>query len=226
MVIPPRYSNCFKGPQARLAETLGLTTVQSLVTNDLEAAKRFVGDHEQVIAKPLGNPYIPVGRDKNTGDTDFLMMRPVNVDVGTLDGMSEIDFAKTPLFLQKRIRKKYEIRCHIINGHCIAVKLPSNDTEYTQLDWRWGSKTLNFQPLDLDERVVNALRAFNQKMGLIYGVFDLIVDENDEHLFLECNPDGNWLWLDECVGGQLVRSYAQMLADASINLEKRSDEAA
>ncbi len=48
-------------------------------------------------------------------------------------------------------------------------------------------------------------------MRLRFGAFDFIVTEDDEYYFLECNPNGQWLWQDELLDVQIGYSIAQAL---------------
>lgn len=34
-------------------------------------------------------------------------------------------------------------------------------------------------------------------LGLTYGAIDLIEDEQDVFWFLECNPNGQWAWIEQ-----------------------------
>ncbi len=38
---------------------------------------------------------------------------------------------------------------------------------------------------------------FLQHFNLNFGCFDFIVDKNGNYIFLECNTNGQWMWLEE-----------------------------
>ena len=182
------------------------------ISIDTSIAKGFVNRYEEVIAKPIGHSLVPIGRNEENGETECLKLRPVLVSDSILEATSATVFQKTPIMLQPRIKKKYELRCYLIGNDCISFKIPSNSLEYTKLDWRWGTTTLDFEPFTLAKDIVKKLRTYLSTVGLYYGVFDLIFTHDEDHVFLECNPDGNWHWLDEIVDGGLSTAYAKLLS--------------
>ena len=47
--------------------------------------------------------------------------------------------------------------------------------------------------------------------GLLYGAFDLIVTPEGEHVFLELNPNGQYLWIELITGASLSEAMADLL---------------
>jgi glutathione synthase/RimK-type ligase-like ATP-grasp enzyme len=48
-------------------------------------------------------------------------------------------------------------------------------------------------------------------LDLNFGCFDFIVDENDNVFFLECNSNGQWLWIEEDTGMDISGAIAEWL---------------
>jgi len=48
-------------------------------------------------------------------------------------------------------------------------------------------------------------------MGLRYGAFDFIVDKSGDYFFLECNPSGQWLWLEKVTDVNISQAVANEL---------------
>jgi len=46
-------------------------------------------------------------------------------------------------------------------------------------------------------------------VGWLWGSMDVIVDQNGDYWFLECNPQGQWGWLDR--EGKITHSKANLL---------------
>ena len=44
--------------------------------------------------------------------------------------------------------------------------------------------------------------------NLFTGSFDMIVDKQGNHWFLECNQNGAWGWLDDIVKGRITEAFA------------------
>jgi glutathione synthase/RimK-type ligase-like ATP-grasp enzyme len=51
-------------------------------------------------------------------------------------------------------------------------------------------------------------------MGLNFGCIDLIVRPTGDYVFLECNPNGQWLWIELATGQKISASIAEWLINA------------
>jgi glutathione synthase/RimK-type ligase-like ATP-grasp enzyme len=47
---------------------------------------------------------------------------------------------------------------------------------------------------------------------LNFGCFDFIVTSNNDYIFLECNPNGQWLWIELETGYEISKIIAENLA--------------
>jgi len=52
---------------------------------------------------------------------------------------------------------------------------------------------------------------FIQKMGLGFGAFDFVEQHDGKIVFLECNPNGQYGWLEEDLGFPISASIASAL---------------
>ena len=50
-----------------------------------------------------------------------------------------------------------------------------------------------------------------KRMHLNFGCFDFIVTPDGEYVFLECNPNGQWLWIEEEPGMKISEAIAEAL---------------
>ena len=48
-------------------------------------------------------------------------------------------------------------------------------------------------------------------MDLNYGAFDFAVTRSGEWIMFECNPAGQWLWLEEATGMPIAAAIADLL---------------
>jgi hypothetical protein len=62
-------------------------------------------------------------------------------------------------------------------------------------------------PVDLETRILR----LHKQLGLIYGAYDLIESVTGDVFFLECNPGGQWAWLENATGLPITRSLAAQL---------------
>ena len=67
----------------------------------------------------------------------------------------------------------------------------------------------------LPDSITSRVKTFMNEMGLNFAVFDFVKTQSSEILFLECNPNGQWLWLEFATGVKI--------SDASIRFFLRND---
>jgi glutathione synthase/RimK-type ligase-like ATP-grasp enzyme len=65
--------------------------------------------------------------------------------------------------------------------------------------------------------VATAIKALMSKLGLVYGAIDLIRTPNNDYVFLEVNPGGEWGMLER----DLNYPISEAIADALLGREVR-----
>ncbi len=76
--------------------------------------------------------------------------------------------------------------------------------------------TLRMQPADLPDDIALKVRAFMRRMGLWFGCLDMIIQPDGTYVFLEINPNGQWLWIQECTGLPLLEEFTNLLLTPAI----------
>ncbi|MFJ9774463.1 hypothetical protein ACIRVF_25040 [Kitasatospora sp. NPDC101157] len=79
------------------------------------------------------------------------------------------------------------------------------------LDWRSEYRNLTYEPVDCAEPVRAALLRFLGESGLRFGAFDFAATPEGEWWFLECNPNGQWAWLEHATGLPITSAIADLL---------------
>ena len=64
---------------------------------------------------------------------------------------------------------------------------------------------------ELPDEIQLKLLKLHAALGLTFGAYDLIVTPNREYVFLEVNPAGQWLWLEDVTNLQISKSLANIL---------------
>lgn len=119
------------------------------------------------------------------------------------------DIRLTPLYIQNYEEKQYEIRLTYINGNIFAVRLDSED----KLDWRKNYSGLKYSIVECPENVIIWCKKLMEDFELKFGAFDFIVNKSDEWIFLEVNPNGQWLWLEKILDIPISECIFKYLVD-------------
>lgn len=195
--------------QLAVARRVGLTVPDTLVTNDREEAIRFFERHARrgVVYKTIESPMLP-----DEGDPRCVYTSPVSSSDEVLDALET-----TPCLLQEYIEKAYELRITIAGERVFAAKIYSQEYEDTRVDWRRGQMRhpLRHEACTLDQNLGNLCLRLLQDLGLVFGAIDMAVTPRGEYVFLEINPNGQWLWIEHCtglpIGEAIVGLFAQHL---------------
>ena len=187
------------------ASRAGLKIPVTLISNDPSRATAFVdalGDTECAI-KPL------IATRANDGEADRLPLTTTLPRGHSLDSV-----ALAPTILQPYVEKAYELRCVVIGERIFSARLNSQANEVTRRDWRAGNLDqgeLEHEVFELPGHVEAALRRLMCIFQINFASIDMIVTPDDEFVFLDLNPNGQWLWLEIELGLPLVASMADLL---------------
>ncbi len=182
--------------QLQVAREAGLSIPETLVTNDPEAARSFIGQFGpgQVIRKAFRNiAEAPRGTH---------IIEPK--DLALLD---TVRFA--PVTFQRYIPADIDLRVTVVEDEVFAASIASMP-EY-HADYRLGLGTAKVESYDLPDEVRAALLRLMNRLGLKYGAVDFRVTPEGEHVFLEVNPAGEYLFACDRTGQPVPEAIAACL---------------
>jgi len=194
-----------KAVQLAEASKAGLATPATLISNDPERAAVFVEalrDTDCAI-KPL----IATRVDGEEGAR--LPLTTILPRGHALDSV-----ARAPSIFQPYIEKAFELRCVVMGERIFTVKMDSQAHESTRKDWRageLGGEEMKNEVFDLPEHVQAALHRLMRSFEINFASIDMIVTPDGGFVFLDLNPNGQWLWLEEDLGLPLVAGMADLL---------------
>ncbi|KXB78938.1 hypothetical protein HMPREF3034_02254 [Prevotella sp. DNF00663] len=119
-----------------------------------------------------------------------------------------------PSLFQKEIKKKYELRCFILNEEVYSMAILSQKINETVTDYRkpiCSHKKMRMVPYTLPQDIENKLFLLFKKLDLNTGSVDIIVDENNSYYFLEINPVGQFAMTSYPCNYYLERKIANIL---------------
>ncbi|MDX2695649.1 ATP-grasp ribosomal peptide maturase [Streptomyces ipomoeae] len=191
----------FKPAQLQRFAELGLAIPPTLVTNDVEQARKFAAEHEPVIYKTFRG--LPPGEDGHTG-----AIWAQRVDPGTFDDALTV----TAHLFQAEIPKTGDVRVTVVGRRVFAQQIAAPDGA---LDWRRGDwDELLHAPITVPAPIEATLHRYLASFGLVFGCFDfgLTGDGDDPRHWtaIECNPNGQWGWLPDAPA--ITEAFADILS--------------
>lgn len=125
----------------------------------------------------------------------------------------------TPLFpsmVTQLIEKKIEIRTFYIDGEFFSMAIFSQTSEQTMIDFRKYSNNRT-EPYRLPKDIETKLECILKELDLNCCSIDFIVDKNDNFIFLEINPVGQFGMTSEPCNYNLHKLVAKYLIYGRIN---------
>jgi glutathione synthase/RimK-type ligase-like ATP-grasp enzyme len=128
--------------------------------------------------------------------------------------LGELDETFFPTSFQVEIPKAYELRVIFVQGTIWTAAIISQNDPKTSLDWR----NYNYQkpnrvvPYQLPPEIQTQIRQFAALANLNTGAIDMIMSQNKEYVFLECNPNGQISMVSEKCNYPIEQYIANFLA--------------
>lgn len=173
--------------QLGLAGSVGLETPETLVSNDPERVRNFINLYPSgVIAKALGHHFVETPPGTLRGVFPRLLTR---TDVAELEEV----VALVPAMFQEYVPHTAEIRATVIGRWVVAARITKEDPQDM---WRCPGEVL-VKEHSLPKQILDALLKYMDLARLEYGAFDLLLTTDGRYVFLEVNPEGDWMWLED-----------------------------
>lgn len=190
----------WKMGQLELAARLGFPVPESLVTNDPATAEVFVGAGP-TIAKAVAEVRVETEHEVLVGEAFALG-----------DEFDPEAVRPTPVLLQRRVDKIADLRVTVVGRALFAVRIVT--PEGAPLDFRQTDPAAcRYEVVDLQGTVATLLGSYLDAFGLRFGAFDLAEDRDGMLWFLECNPAGQWGWLEPFTGLDITSALVDLLLD-------------
>lgn len=198
--------------QLSVAAAVGLPLPRTLVTNDADAARRFIAE---------------VGVERTVYKT-FLATPQCWRETRVLRS-HELDLLDTlryaPTIFQEYVPAQADLRVTIIGPSLFAAAIRAAPGGYA-IDYRMDMDAAHFEPTTLPPQTEQQLRELMRRLGLVYGAIDLRRTPEGQHVFLEINPAGEWRFVEERIGQGMTRAMASLLRDLDRPFPARAHEAA
>jgi glutathione synthase/RimK-type ligase-like ATP-grasp enzyme len=180
--------------QLTLAQQCCLSIPATLFSNNPEKIINFLKGCKRTIYKTV-SPFITENSAIYTNEININEIR---------NNSNAIKMA--PSIYQEYIDKSYELRVTVVNDSVFTLKVNAQN----DIDWRHDQLKGIFLPDKLSESTKTKLLKLQNKLGLVYGAYDFIVNKEGQEIFLECNPNGQWYFHEE-IGMQISQAIAKTL---------------
>ncbi|MGH3342457.1 MAG: ATP-grasp ribosomal peptide maturase [Carbonactinosporaceae bacterium] len=189
----------YKPAQLAAAIDVGLAVPATLITSDPDAARAFIKERGPVVHKPLAvTPYLVDGALSTVMVEE---VDPQDID-DTVGGTAHL--------FQSRVDKVADMRVTVVGSRVFCARIDSD-----LLDWRTDFSRLTYAVVEPPSGMEPALHAFLRRFGLVFGAFDFAVGLDGSWTFLECNPSGQWAWLEDHTGLPITGAVADLLQRGS-----------
>lgn len=185
-----------KAWQLKAARAAGLTVPRTCITNDPERAQAFIAaEGDDVIYKTF-----------TATEATWRETRRLRGDEKAL--LEAVRFA--PVIFQQHIRAEADLRVTAVGDELFpaAIRVPPGAYPY---DFRMTMEGTSITPYTLPGPVTDALRRLLRAMGLVYAAIDLRLTPEGDHVFLEVNPAGQWLFVEHATGQGISEAIARTL---------------
>lgn len=202
--------------QLEIARQIGFHIPKTLISNDPESVIAFFNDNQDmpIIMKPVGTSFVRLSDNPTDSERKNLAIFTKIVDRNLL--LRNIQRIRNcPVIFQEAAMQEFDIRVTVIGQKVFAVKISHNENHgasETNLDWRHPKLNRIYEkyqlPVELEERCVEIVN----RLGLNFGAIDMCFSEKKGHLFLEINPQGQWVPSETMAGHPISNTLAKFLA--------------
>ncbi|MGK5552461.1 MvdC/MvdD family ATP grasp protein [Actinomadura kijaniata] len=192
--------------QLTLARQAGMRVPRTLLTNDPDEVARLLdrGEH-RLVHKSLSGGVIHYPGASPSG------LFTTVVGAETREHVERV--RHTVCQFQEYVEKAYEVRLTVIGDTYFPVTIDSQSDDRTRVDWRAEPEIRYGDYRPLPDRVVERTQALLDGLGLVYAAVDFIVTPDGEHVFLEVNTDGQFMWMQNDLGLPMTDRIADLLAE-------------
>ncbi|RMB04561.1 hypothetical protein [Eilatimonas milleporae] len=201
-VNPPaaRYRALSKLVQLQQARAVGLAFPETIISNDIDAIRAFEARHSSGLIMKSFYP-LRWKTDENHHKMFY------TASFSAKDFEDEDAMKASPAIIQTRVPNAFDVRTVAFGRNLVSARIERHNSAV--LDWRSVQNDgITVSPYELPADVAKKCLAFLERMALVFGCFDFIVTPAGEHMFLEINEAGQFLFLEEACPDLKMLDYA------------------
>lgn len=194
-----------------LAKEIGFIIPKTLISNCKSEIISFYNEcKKKIITKCIKYPLEVTTKEYQIfGKNTFLVKKKDIISLAELNSFG---------LYQECIQKKYEIRIFVYKDLIFSMAIFSQQNKKTILDYRnYDEKKPNrCVPYKLPDEIEKKIKQFFKLKNINTGSVDVIVNSDNEYIFLENNPQGQFDWLSKNCNYYIEKIIAQDLFSNNI----------
>jgi hypothetical protein len=178
--------------QLKRARAHGLSVPRTLITAEPDRVRAFLKSEGAIVAKPL-NPYSWV---YPSGITLAAFATVIDSEYGSQ--LADEEIARCVTIYQQRIDKAADVRMVIMGEDIFAYKVIQEGEQY--FDFRIGfpqKNHLTYESISIPLSLKKKVAGFMNAMNINFASADFALTPDSEFVFLDLNPNGQWLFIEE-----------------------------
>lgn len=203
----------WKVEQLSRASRYGFRVPDTLLSNNPEDVINFYHKHHQrIITKPISDSALAADKV----EVDEIVAPGVMTTLITPEHIEHIEAVREfPCCFQQYIEKQFEVRATVIGDKIFSARIDSQADKRTAVDMRDFSVEIDYDAWQLPDAVASQCIEFVHSYGLQYGAMDLIYTPDNEFVFLENNPGGQFWFVEQLVPElRMMEHLAHCLVEA------------
>ncbi len=200
---PSREADAVKPRQLDVARRCGLRVPETLVTNTPVGVREFAA----VVGGPLAGKNLSGASLVESGHVQTAYTRRLEpADLADLSGVE----TTAHLFQQFLDDKAFEVLATIVGDRTFAAAIHAGSNA-ARIDFRADYSSLDYSVIEPPAPVRDGMLAFMRAFDLSFGAFDFAVTTNGEWIMFECNPFGQYGWLEDALDLPITSTLADLL---------------
>lgn len=189
-----------------IAQRLGLSVPEFIITNSIDSSKKFATSRSAVI-KQISDTSLAFQQGEFVSTPSFDAFDVLGTRLFDADSAHILQADTTPFFIQEYVKRTEEYRVTVVDDNIFVAKcqLPIDRIDIKDC------VVSNFEACGTYSPFFEPLKNLTSELGLRCCTFDVIRSETGSLHLVDINPSGNWLWLDELLGANISRSIVNAL---------------
>ncbi len=188
--------------QLMLAKEIGFIIPNTILSSQPSTALSFFAENAgSCIIKPVKSGLV-------AGETEegVIFTSQVHLDKDNIDRI-----LTCPVYLQNLIPKNSDLRVTLIGDKLFCAMIHSQEEEDSTVDWRKAGHPLRHSVHELPKEIIGKCFELAKKLKLNFAAIDFILDQKNNYIFLEINPNGQWAWIERQLNFKISNEITNLL---------------